>query len=76
MTTPTRTARLAEVDLPDFGTPDASPEQRAALEALSTGIVNKILHAPITKLRESSRAGVSRSVLELVHELFGLGRRT
>ena len=56
--------------------PDASPETRAALEALSTGIVNKILHAPITKLRESSRAGAHRSWLEVVNELFGLRRRT
>jgi glutamyl-tRNA reductase len=56
--------------------PDASPETRAALEALSAGIVNKILHAPITKLRESSRAGSHRSWLEVVHELFGLGRRS
>jgi len=55
--------------------PDASPETRAVLEALSSGIVNKILHAPITKLRESSRAGAHRSWLELVNELFGLGRR-
>jgi len=42
---------------------------------MSAAIVNKILHAPITKLRESSRAGSPRSWLELVHELFGLGRR-
>src|SRR5499426_2941994 len=56
--------------------PDASPETRATLEALSTGIVNKILHAPITKLRESSRAGAHRSWLEIVNELFGLRRRT
>jgi glutamyl-tRNA reductase len=55
--------------------PDASPETRAAMEALSTAIVNKILHAPITKLRESSRAGAGRSWTEFVHELFGLGRR-
>jgi len=55
--------------------PDASPETRAALEAMSTAIVNKILHAPITKLRESSRAGSHRSWLEVVNELFGLGRR-
>jgi glutamyl-tRNA reductase len=55
--------------------PEASPETRAAIEALSAGIVNKILHVPITKLRESSRAGSPRSWLELVHELFGLGRR-
>jgi Xaa-Pro aminopeptidase len=33
MTAPTRTARLAEVDLPDFGMPDASPELPAALHA-------------------------------------------
>ena len=55
---------------------DASPETREAIEALSSAIVNKILHAPITKLRESSRAGVGRSWTELVHELFGLGRKS
>jgi glutamyl-tRNA reductase len=55
--------------------PAATPETREAIEALSAAIVNKILHAPITKLRESSRAGSSRSWLELVHELFGLGRK-
>jgi glutamyl-tRNA reductase len=55
--------------------PDATPETRAAIDALSTAMINKILHAPITKLRESSRAGASRSWLELVHELFALGRR-
>jgi glutamyl-tRNA reductase len=68
--------RLAEVKRTLTRFPDASPEQRQAIEALSAAIVNKILHAPITKLRESSRAGASRSLLELVHELFGLGRRT
>ena len=54
---------------------DAPPETRAAVEALSSAIVNKILHVPITKLRESSRTGSGRSWTELVHELFGLGRR-
>jgi glutamyl-tRNA reductase len=54
--------------------PDASSETRETIEALSAAIVNKILHAPITKLRESSRAGAGRSWTELVHELFGLGR--
>ena len=54
--------------------PDAPPATREAMEALSSGIVNKILHAPITKLRESSRAGAGRSWTTLVQELFGLGR--
>jgi glutamyl-tRNA reductase len=55
--------------------PDAPPEVREAVEALSSAIVNKILHAPITKLRESSRTGSHRSWLELVNELFGLARK-
>jgi glutamyl-tRNA reductase len=55
--------------------PDAAPETRQALEALSAAIVNKILHAPITKLRDASRAGSHRSWLEVVHELFGLGKK-
>lgn len=56
--------------------PDASAETRAVIEALSSGIVNKILHAPITKLRETSRAGAHRSWLDVVNELFALRRRT
>ena len=67
--------RLGEVKKTLARLPDVSPETRAAIEALSSAMVSKILHAPITKLRESSRAGASRSWQELVHELFGLGRR-
>ena len=66
--------RQAEVRKALTRIPDASPEVREALDALSSAIVNKILHTPITKLRESSRAGAGRSWTALVHELFGLGR--
>jgi glutamyl-tRNA reductase len=69
------TIRAAEVEKALSRLNGASPETREAIEALSNGIVNKILHAPITKLRESSRAGAGRSWTELVHELFGLGRQ-
>jgi glutamyl-tRNA reductase len=73
-------ARLEEIRLGELKKtlarlPEATPETRAAIDALSNAMVNKILHVPISKLRESSRAGASRSWLELVHELFGLGRR-
>jgi glutamyl-tRNA reductase len=68
--------RVGEVRKALARLPDASPQTREAMEALSTAIVNKVLHAPITKLRESSRAGAGRSLMELVHELFGLGRKT
>ncbi len=67
--------RASEVKRTLARLPDASVETRAAIDALSSAMINKILHAPITKLRESSRAGASRSWLEAVHELFGLGRR-
>ena len=67
--------RVAEVQRALARLPGAGPETREALEALSTAIVNKILHAPITKLRESRRAGLHRSWMDVVHELFGLGRK-
>jgi glutamyl-tRNA reductase len=66
--------RQAEVRKALTRLPDASPQVRETLDALSSAIVNKILHTPITVLRQSSRAGVGRSWRDLVHELFGLGR--
>jgi glutamyl-tRNA reductase len=68
--------RVAELRRALARLPGAAPETRAAMEALSSAIVNKILHAPITKLRESRRAGAHRSWMDVVHELFGLGRTT
>jgi glutamyl-tRNA reductase len=65
--------RVGEVKKALARIPDATPETREAMDALSTAIINKILHAPITKLRESSRQGAGRSWTEMVHELFGLG---
>lgn len=53
---------------------DAAPETRAAIEALSCAIVNKILHAPTVKLHESSRNGASQRWTLLVSELFDLQR--
>ncbi len=53
---------------------DASPETRSAIEALSCAIANEILHAPTTKLHESSRNGASQRWVLLISELFGLQR--
>lgn len=68
------TIRQGEVDKALSSLPSADPATRKAIETLSQAIVNKILHAPIVKLRESSRHGHGRSWTEMVHELFGLGR--
>jgi glutamyl-tRNA reductase len=68
--------RAAEVRKAIARLPAATPETRDAMEALSAAIVNKILHAPISKLRESSRGGAGKSWREFVHELFGLGHQS
>ncbi len=52
--------------------PGVDDETRRVMEVLSQSIVNKVLHAPTVKLRDSSRAGHGRRWVELITELFGL----
>jgi glutamyl-tRNA reductase len=66
--------RRGEVDKALARLPQATEETRAVMEALSQAIVNKILHAPIVKLKDSSREGHGRRWTETVSELFGLRR--
>ncbi len=65
--------RRAELDKALGRLPDADGETRRVMEALSQAIVNKVLHAPTVKLRDSSRAGHGRRFVELISEVFGLG---
>jgi glutamyl-tRNA reductase len=67
--------RRGEVERALRHLPDASPATRQVLEALSQAIVNKVLHEPIVKLKDSSRAGHARRWTETISELFGLGGR-
>ena len=46
--------------------------QRRALEALTSSIVNKLLHAPTVYLKRSSRAGQVRDAVHWVRHLFDL----
>ncbi len=64
--------RRGELDKALARLPGASEETRQVLEALSQSIVNKVLHTPIEKLRDSSRAGHGRRWIEVVSEVFGL----
>ena len=66
--------RRGELDKALARLPDATEETRQVLEALSQAIVNKVLHAPIEKLRHSSRAGHGLRWIEVVSEVFGLRR--
>lgn len=53
-----------------------SAEQQKAIEALTTSIVNKVLHYPILRLKESAadRKGQGESsIQETIRRIFGLG---
>jgi len=64
--------RRAEVARALGRLPGVDEATKEALEALSQAIVNKVLHAPTVKLRDSSRAGHGRRWIEVISELFGL----
>ena len=51
-----------------------SPDQEHAITALTRGIVNKILHTPISVLKDSAGRGDVRSTVDLVHRMFDLER--
>ncbi len=50
-----------------------SPEQREALDALTKGIVNKILHGPITQLKTGAGEPEHGHLVQLIRKMFGVG---
>lgn len=64
--------RLAELEkcLRKIG--PMSTEQRAAIEQLSTGIINKVAHYPILRLKESAADGEPQRIRETILKIFGL----
>jgi len=67
------TVRQAEIDRVRGRLGTLTPEQEMAVEALSRGIINKIMHTPITTLKSAAReSSESTTVIELVRKLFNL----
>jgi len=64
--------RRGELDKALARLPGASDETRRVMEALSQAIVSKVLHAPLVKLRDSSRDGRGRRWRTVIAEVFGL----
>ena len=52
--------------------PDLSSRERKVVEALSKGIINKILHRPVTRLRAPQTRQQRRIAMNVVQELFEL----
>ena len=49
-----------------------TPEQEAAVEALTRGIINKILHTPITTLKSAARDQGEGPLVDLIRRIFNL----
>jgi len=53
-----------------------SPEQELAVEALTRGIINKIMHTPISALKTAAREPEATTVIELIRKLFNLQEKS
>ena len=71
--------RQAEIDKVRGRLGSLTPEQEMAVEAMTKGIVNKVLHAPISTLktaaRDRQRDPEATTIIELVRKLFNLNAR-
>jgi glutamyl-tRNA reductase len=66
------TIRQAEIDRVRGRLGPLSPDQELAIEALTRGIVNKIMHTPISTLKTAARASEATTVIDVVRRLFNL----
>jgi glutamyl-tRNA reductase len=66
------TIRQAEIDRVRSRMGPLTPEQEMAVEALTRGIINKVMHTPITTLKTAARAAEATTVIDVVRRLFNL----
>lgn len=66
------TIRQAEIDRARGKLGAITPEQEAAIEAVTRGIINKLLHTPITTLKSTATHPESSTIEDMVRRLFNL----
>jgi len=66
------TIRQAEIDRVRGRMGQLTPEQEIAIEALTRGIINKVMHTPITTLKTAARESEATTVVDVVKRLFNL----
>jgi len=64
--------RRAELDRVRGRLGPLSPEQASAVDALTRGIVSKIMHSPVNTLKSAARDSEAMAVIEVVRRLFNL----
>ncbi|HEY1659004.1 MAG TPA: glutamyl-tRNA reductase [Candidatus Sulfotelmatobacter sp.] len=70
------TIRQAELDRLRARMGPLTPEQELAVEALTRGIINKVMHTPITTLKSAARDAEATTVIDVVRRLFNLQVRS
>jgi len=69
--------RQSEIDRARGRLGQLSVEQEAAIDAITRGIVNKLMHSPITALKSAAREAEADALITLVERLFDIsGDRT
>ncbi|HEV2715274.1 MAG TPA: glutamyl-tRNA reductase, partial [Terriglobales bacterium] len=66
------TIRQAEIDRVRARLGPLSPDQEMAVETLTRGIVNKIMHTPISTLKTAAREQEATTLIDVVRRLFNL----
>lgn len=66
------TIRQAEIDRVRGRMGQLTPEQEIAIEALTRGIINKVMHTPITTLKSAAKESEATTVVDVVKRLFNL----
>ncbi len=66
------TIRTAEIDRLRGRLGDLNEDQEMAVEALTRGIINKIMHTPITTLKSAAREPEATTVIDVVRRIFNL----
>jgi len=69
------TIRQAEIDRVRGRLGKLTPEQELAVEAMTRGIVNKVLHAPISTLKSAAKDSEATTVIELIRRVFNLSEK-
>ena len=66
------TIRQAEMDKIRSKLGQLNPEQEAAIDAMTRGIVNKLLHTPITTLKSSASGPEAATIHDIIRRIFNL----
>jgi glutamyl-tRNA reductase len=66
------TIRQAEIDRVRGRMGTLTPDQEMAVEALTRGIINKVMHTPITTLKTAAKESEVTTIVDVVRRLFNL----